>query len=108
MGGNGQVDLLAKHTQNRRGREGGGRVSWAMEEAGNSLPRNFSYRALGPPPGRTSPPAYVAEWAGTRTLCQSRLYHPSHMTTVRIWLLLVLVLFPAGRLNTLIMYFILY
>ncbi len=63
MGGNGQVDLLAKHTQNREGREGGGRVSWAMEEAGNSLPRNFSYRAVGPP----SPPAYVADWAGTRT-----------------------------------------
>ncbi len=26
-------------------------MSWAMEEAGNSLPRNFSYRAVGPPPG---------------------------------------------------------
>jgi hypothetical protein len=51
MGGNGQVDLLAKRTQNRGGREGGGRVSWAMEEAGNSLPRNFSSRAVGPPPG---------------------------------------------------------
>ncbi len=47
-----------------RGEGGGGRVSWAMEKAGNSLPRNFSYRAVGPPPGRTSPPAYVAEWAG--------------------------------------------
>ncbi len=29
--GNGQVDLLAKHTQNRGRREGGGRVSWGVE-----------------------------------------------------------------------------
>ncbi len=34
--------LLAKHTQNRGGRVGGRRVSWPMEHAGNSLPRNFS------------------------------------------------------------------
>ncbi len=55
-----------------RGEGGGGRVSSAMEEAGNSLPRNFSYRAVGPPPGRTSPPAYVAEWAGTRVSTEVR------------------------------------
>ncbi len=54
MGGNEQVDLLAKRTQNRGGREGGGRVSWAMEEAGNSLPRNFISRAVGPPPVSTN------------------------------------------------------
>ncbi len=47
VGGNGQADLVAKDTQNRGGRERGGRVSWAMEEAGDSLPRNFSYRAVG-------------------------------------------------------------
>ncbi len=45
-GGNGQVDLLAKHTQNCGRREGGGRASWGLKkEAGNSLSQNFSYRA---------------------------------------------------------------
>jgi hypothetical protein len=48
VGGNGQLDLLAKHTQNC----GGGRASWGLKEAGNSLSRNFNYRAVGPPPGR--------------------------------------------------------
>jgi hypothetical protein len=51
VGGNGQIDLLAKHTQNRGGREGGVRVSWGLKEAGNSLARNFSDRSAGPPPG---------------------------------------------------------
>jgi hypothetical protein len=37
-----------------RGVEGGGRVSWGLKEAGNSLSRNFSYRAFGAPPGRDS------------------------------------------------------
>ncbi len=31
--------------------EGGGRAC-ELEEAGNSLPRNFSYRVVGPPPGK--------------------------------------------------------
>jgi hypothetical protein len=34
-----------------RGEGGGGRVSWGLKEAGNSLSRNFGYRAVGPPPG---------------------------------------------------------
>ncbi len=31
-------------------RRGGGRVSWGLKAAGNSLSWNFSYRAVGPPP----------------------------------------------------------
>jgi len=38
VGGNGQVDLLAKHTQNRGGRAWGGRVSWGLKEAGTVIP----------------------------------------------------------------------
>ncbi len=43
--------LVSQAHSESRGEEGGGRVSWAMEVAGNSLPRNFSYRAVGPPSG---------------------------------------------------------
>ncbi len=41
--------MLAKNTQNRVEREGGGRVSWGLKEAGNFLSWNLSYRAVGPP-----------------------------------------------------------
>ncbi len=49
VGGNGQLDLFAKHTQNFGGR-GGGACELGLKETGNSLSRNFSYRAVGPPP----------------------------------------------------------
>ncbi len=45
MEGNGQVDLLAKHTQNSGGKEGRGRACELGVE-GNSLSQNFSYRAV--------------------------------------------------------------
>ncbi len=51
MGGNSQVNLLAKHTKNRGGEGGGGRVSWVLKEVGKSQSRNFCYRTMGPPPG---------------------------------------------------------
>ncbi len=62
VGGNGQVDLLAQHTQNRGGRGGGRACELRVEkEAGKSLSRNFSYRAVGPPPAYqgegTQPPS---------------------------------------------------
>ncbi len=56
MGGNGQVDLLAKHMQNRGG---GGGSRW-LKGAGNSFARNFSVKGVGPPP--------VFEWWCSRRL----------------------------------------
>ncbi len=39
--------VSSTNTESRGGEgEGGGRVCWPMEEAGNSLSRNFSYRTV--------------------------------------------------------------
>jgi len=43
--------FVSKAHAESRGDGGGGGVSWGLKEAGNSLSRNFSYRAVGPPHG---------------------------------------------------------